>query len=640
MTSDSSSNREYALDRSSVDVKVGVTVSYGGDTFKITELLDFDSVVGTNLETGRCAPLRISELKPVFDTEVAPCTVDTSDISDEDWRVAEERFEAIKPLLSDGPIGRAEVELRAEEVDVNAATLYRWLKRYNAYGSISSLIPQRRGWKKGNRRIDPLAECIIDDVIENFYLTVQRPTAQKTIQEVRRKCFERDIEPPSPGTIRNRINALSERERLQKRGYREKAINKFSPAPGKFPNADYPLAVVQIDHTPADIILVDDVYRKPIGRPWITLAMDVHSRVVTGYYLSFDAPSEASVAMCVAHSMIPKEDWMILHKVEAEWPVWGAPATIHVDNGADFRSNNFQRSCQLYDGINLEFRPVKQPRYGGHIERLLGTLLKEIHDLPGTTFSSIAEKDEYKSDKHAALTKSEFEEWLVTLICKVYHRRKHSSLGMSPLKKWELGIFGTADQVGVGMPPRPVDRHTILLDFLPAFYRTVQTFGVTVDGFTYYAEALRPWINASDISDAVKKRQFVFKRDPRDISCLWFYDPDIKQYFKIPMADQAIPPMSIWECKQAKSELKNLGNTYASERELMEAINSLRDKVEASKQKTKKARRAAQRRVEHEKRVSPPDPLNTRQETTNELNITVLDNDLLDGDLDTFGDVE
>ncbi|WP_281241897.1 hypothetical protein [Celeribacter baekdonensis] len=36
-----------------------------------------------------------------------------------------------------------------------------------------------------------------------------------------------------------------------------------------------PLEVVQIDHTLADIILVDQVERKPLARPWVTLAIDV-----------------------------------------------------------------------------------------------------------------------------------------------------------------------------------------------------------------------------------------------------------------------------------------------------------------------------------------------------------------------------
>jgi Bacterial TniB protein len=36
------------------------------------------------------------------------------------------------------------------------------------------------------------------------------------------------------------------------------------------------------------------------------------------------------------------------------------------------------QGCEQY-GIELRFRPVRQPNYGGHIERLLGTFAREIH---------------------------------------------------------------------------------------------------------------------------------------------------------------------------------------------------------------------------------------------------------------------
>ncbi|WP_437412692.1 hypothetical protein [Sinorhizobium meliloti] len=51
--------------------------------------------------------------------------------------------------------------------------------------------------------------------------------------------------------------------------------------PGVFA-ASRPLQVVQVDHTKADIFVVDEETRQPIGRPWLTLAMDVCSRMVTG----------------------------------------------------------------------------------------------------------------------------------------------------------------------------------------------------------------------------------------------------------------------------------------------------------------------------------------------------------------------
>lgn len=631
-------NEAFEPIRERLTIEVGAFVQRGDVVYRIIQVMDFESVIGIAVETGRSAPLRIGDLRAVSnkqDPGLSP-NQDLGEIADEDWRIAEQRFAAIKPLIDRYLVGREEAERRAKEVGIDAATLYRWLQRYKAYEVVTALIPQKRGWKEGKGRIPPYAEEVIEQVIRDFYLTTQRSTPQKTVTEVLRRCEERGIKAPSPSTIRARIAKVTEKESLRGRGFKEKAKNKFMPAAGSFPNADFPLAVMQIDHTPADIILVDDVYRKPIGRPWITLAMDVHSRMVTGYYLSFDPPSETSVAMCVAHSILPKEEWLILHKVDTQWPVWGTPKTIHVDNGADFRSNNFQKSCLVY-GINLEFRPVKQPRYGGHIERMLGTLLHEIHDLPGTTFSSVKDRDGYDAEKHAVMTKSEFETWLVTLICKIYHQRLHSSLGMTPLRKWEIGIFGNAEVQGVGIPPRPADRLAILLDFLPSFQRTVQTFGVTVDGMTYYAEALRPWINVTD-RETGKKRECIFRRDPRDISTIWFFDPTLKQYFKIPFADQALPAVSLWEYKQAKERLKKEGAKSFNEHQVLRAITELRSHVEDSKERTKTARRQAQRRKEHEKKVSPATPLTVQPVIANVAPSSSISG-LIDGDIETFGDI-
>ncbi|MDA8152965.1 MAG: DDE-type integrase/transposase/recombinase [Acidithiobacillus sp.] len=534
---------------------------------------------------------------------------DLDTIADEDWKTAQSRYAAIQPLLDRFDVGRREVEARSQEVGINFTTLYRWLKLYRDAGTLDGLMPEKRGVRRGAKKISVHAEQIIQDVISALYLTVQRTSVQKVVLEARRRCIEAQLtEVPHPNTIRARVADISERETLRKRGYREKAKNKFLPVPGQFPNAEYPLAVVQIDHTPADIILVDDIYRKPIGRPYITMAIDVFSRMVVGYYLSFDAPSVTSVGMCVAQAILPKEDWLVLHKVDTKWPVSGLMTTIHVDNGSDFRSESFRNSCMMYN-IRLEYRPVKQARYGGHIERLLGTMLKEIHDLPGTTFSSIEKRDEYDSEKHATMTKSEFETWLVTLICKVYHKRIHSALGMTPEKKWELGIFGDKDTPGRGMPSIPADRQVLLLDFLPMFKRTIQADGVSVDGLTYYADVIRQWINANDPDTPGKKRQFIFRRDPRDISVIWFHDPELKMYFRIPYADQTIPSMSIWEYQQAVSRARQQGMKSVDEAMVLQALNDLRQQVDGSSERTKKARRQQQKRKEHAKKVSPSQPL-------------------------------
>lgn len=588
----------------------GVLVSHGDKVYRISEILDFDSLVAVEVESGRSRPLRIGELKPYSDCSIEiqdTAAKDIDEIGDEDWKIAEKRFAIIKPLL-EGNSGRREIEERAKECGHDPSTVYRWLSRYRSMGVIAALIPRKRGWQPGKGRISQNTEAIIQEVIKDTYLKLQRSSPQKVITEVKIRCSQRGVDMPHPNTVRNRILALSEKQVLSERGFKEKAKNKFLPATGHFPGADYPLAVVQIDHTPVDIILVDDIYRKPIGRPWITVAIDVFSRTVAGYYLSFDPPSGTSVAMCVAHAMLPKDEWLALHGVDAKWDVWGVMDKIHVDNGADFRADNFRQSCLMHN-ITLEFRPVKVPRYGGHIERLLGTFAREIHELPGTTFSNIRDREGYNSEKHAVMTKTEFEEWFVNLVCNVYHRRKHEGIGMPPAKKWEIGIFGNSEVVGRGLPPRPANRHSLLLDFLPSFKRSVQRYGVSIDGLNYYADVLRPWINSTDPDNPKSKREFVFRRDPRDISSIWFYDPDDRQYYNITFANQALPTMSIWEYQQARKAAKEAGMEAVNEHQILQSLRELREKVEASAEKTKKARRQSQRRREHEKVTSASNPL-------------------------------
>lgn len=65
-------------------------------------------------------------------------------------------------------------------------------------------------------------------------------------------------------------------------------------------------------------------------------------------------------------------------------------------------------ACEEHD-FDLKFRKVKKPNYGAHIERILGTLLEEIHALDGTTFSNPQEKGDYDSIEKAAMTLDEFE---------------------------------------------------------------------------------------------------------------------------------------------------------------------------------------------------------------------------------------
>ncbi|MFA0350011.1 transposase, partial [Vibrio sp. 10N.222.55.C6] len=44
---------------------------------------------------------------------------------------------------------------------------------------------------------------------------------------------------------------------------------------------------VEIDHTPLDVILIDDELLVPLGRPYLTLLVDVFSGCIIGYHIGF-----------------------------------------------------------------------------------------------------------------------------------------------------------------------------------------------------------------------------------------------------------------------------------------------------------------------------------------------------------------
>jgi putative transposase len=135
------------------------------------------------------------------------------------------------------------------------------------------------------------------------------------------------------------------------------------------------LAVMQIDHTLVDIMVVDEVLRQSMGRPWITVAFDIATRVVLGVALPLEPPSATSVGLAMA--CLPKDQWLKERQLDIEWVPAGLPRTIHCDNGKEFHSLAWTRGCERY-GISLEYRPPARPTIGeawipGKRAKLIGT---------------------------------------------------------------------------------------------------------------------------------------------------------------------------------------------------------------------------------------------------------------------------
>lgn len=513
-------------------------------------------------------------------------TSELSAVSTAQWDEARRCLPVIQRLVQSAHRTSAEVIAAAAELGCSRAHLYVLLNRYLADPRLTSLLPRRRGPERGGSRLTPEIDALIDGAIETMYLTQQRPGITDLVTEVRRRCHALGLTAPGRKAVRARVRLKPPKEIVRRREGRKAARDRFAPAIGSL-EVTWPLSLVQIDHTLVDVIVVDSVTRAPIQRPWLTLAIDVCSRCVLGFHLSLEPPSATSVALCVAHAALSKQQWLDERQIEAQWPMHGLFARLHLDNAKEFRSEALRRGCEQY-GIAIDYRPVRTPHYGGHIERLIGTMMGKVHLLPGATFSDIRAKGDLDPEKSAAMTVEELERWLAHAIAGVYHRTLHRALDATPLAAWERGITGDASAPGCGEPMAVPDPHRFLIDFLPIERRLIRRDGVSLHSIHYWSDVLSTWIG--------EQERRIVRYDPRDLSRIYLLAPD-GQYYDLAYRDLRRPPISLWEHRLALKRLREEGRAQVDEPAIFRTIENMRVIAQEAVAASKAARRQHARRL-------------------------------------------
>lgn len=429
-------------------------------------------------------------------------------------------------------------------------------------------------------------DALIGEAIDSVYLTRRRPKIMDLVGEVQRRCVAGGLAAPGRKAITTRLHARPAREVVAKREGRKAARDRYLPAVGSF-EAPGPLSPIQMDHTLVDVIVVDCETRLPIQRPWLTLAIDVCTRCVAGFHLSLEPPSATSVALCLSHAALPKDSWLTERGINAVWPVRGIPERLHLDNAKEFRSEALTRGCDQY-GIAIDHRPVRTPHYGGHIERLIGTMMGKVHLLPGTTFANVQNKGDWDPEKTAAMTFAEVERWLGHAVAGAYHHEFHRGIGMTPLAAWERAIAGDGVTHGRGEPAAVPDPRRFLIDFLPIARRMIRRDGVALHSIAYWADVLSTWIGHPD--------PMIIRYDPRDLSRIYLLAPD-DVYYDLSYRDLRRPPISLWEHRLALKRLREEGRASVDETAIFRTVEAMRAIADDAVRATKMARRQRERRL-------------------------------------------
>ena len=498
--------------------------------------------------------------------------------SDEAWNAAQMREEIVRRAMIGSDPATSRIKAAAEALHVSARTIQRLMRRYRASAQTSSLVPHEPGPRKVRRRLGLVRERLINEAIEKCYLIRPRPPMEETYREVVRRCRQRDLPAPARNSVIRRIRALDARLVARRRMGAKASEAIALSTPGTL-EAMQALELVQIDHTLADVMIVDSHHRRSIGRPWLSLAIDVATRCVLGFHVGLEAPGALAVALCVEHAVLPKQN-PAGADLDPQWEPFGLPQAVHVDNGPEFHGEALTRGCREY-GIHLLHRPVARPRFGAHVERLIGTLMGRVHLLPGSTDAAPSRRAGYQSENEAKLTLAEFTEWLWLEIAGSYHHRVHRILGTTPAAAW-------AESLSAGVTPAlPADPARFVIGFLPVIHRKLQRNGLHFERIRYWADVL-PVI-------AQPREPLLIRYDPRNLSQLYVLGPQ-HHYHSIPYADIRRPAISLAELRHAYTMLRRQAQGAINEDQLFAMHERQTQIVTRATHATKAARRRGEPR--------------------------------------------
>lgn len=323
-------------------------------------------------------------------------------ITDKQWAMAQDRFNVFK-RFKDGDVDLQTKEDVAAELKISRSTFYTLRDQFDEEIGVASMLVKAQGRQKGSTLLSEDQEDAIIYCYNNF--AVKGWTNNFLHSKLQALCHQRGISCPSLSAMRDRLVLIPADHREAKKKGDITAKDKY--ASRKTRRLSRGLQELQLDHTLADIFLRSETDGKPIGRPYLSLAVCTYTGVIVGFHLSFDAPSCRTVSNLMLHALMPKTEFMEeLGLGGLLYPYYGKPEVIFTDNAKEFRSRSFRRACDKW-GIKVKFRQSKQA--GGKVERTFGTLnTKFIHLQRGTTCSRPLRTRDFDPAKDSVMTYGEF----------------------------------------------------------------------------------------------------------------------------------------------------------------------------------------------------------------------------------------
>ncbi|NUW71697.1 Mu transposase C-terminal domain-containing protein [Vibrio mediterranei] len=417
----------------------------------------------------------------------------------------------------------------------SARTVADWKKDYYESGKrLSSLTPLHH--KKGCRQKDHPTDELIKEAIDSKYLTKERFSVntaydyyKNRVTEVNQSNIAQKLRAISQRTFYNRINNLEPYKVDLARYGKRYADSKYKQVGSNIP-ATRPMEYVEIDHTTAPVVLLDDELEIPLGRPHLTILYDRYSACIVGLSVNYRNPSYETVRAAFINAVL-KKDWVKSRypDVKEKWPCHGNISYLIVDNGAEFWSDSLESALKPLVTDILYNQRGKPWRKAG-VEKSFDTFYKKLFSrFPGKTFTNPTQLYDYNPKRDAVVTVSTFLSLLHKWLIDVYHQKADTRYQRIPYQKW----LESQDKVTYC---EGLEAEQLKIELGIVKERTLSRGAVQVHSLRYQSDELEAYGKRypSRTSDSLK---VITKTDPNDIGSIYVFLKEEQRYIKVPAVD-------------------------------------------------------------------------------------------------------
>tara|TARA_R110000765_G_scaffold118002_1_gene212102 strand:- start:889 stop:3045 length:2157 start_codon:yes stop_codon:yes gene_type:complete len=445
---------------------------------------------------------------------------------------AKDRFEVIRPIVeAEGYLISSErgelIDHQVANTSASKASIYRLLRLYWTHGQcVEALVKkyencgakgklraftskkpgkQNNDGKKLNAIRTAQHIAFMRRVIEVFYFGKKKKLTY-TYRRFVTLCIESSADKnvdniPSINSLKNLIRkhySLGQyaRGRYDKRIYSKdiRSLKGSATASVSGPGSKY-----EIDATPMPIHVVSNHDRsRVLGKPTLYLVVDVHSRLIVGFYIGFYSASYRTATIAILSITQDKTELLKKHNISPticeNWPALGLPDALLCDKAELFGLNG--NHLVEATGMRIENTPSGRSDGKGIVERYLGLIQESLDgEMPGKSTMAINKKAGAIDGRlTACISLHDLEEIVISKIlllnnCKIiskYDREKDMPDDMKSTAKniWDWGIANRTGKL------TKVNEENLKTAILPKDTAKVSTLGISFKKLFYYSPEL------------------------------------------------------------------------------------------------------------------------------------------------------